>query len=87
MNKYQKTPDYIIDLHGRNKREAEILLDSLFAVNLYTHIRIITGKGNHGKDGAVIRTFVKEYLNEKGIRFNQSKIEDGGEGALEVFTD
>ncbi len=86
MNKYQKTPDYIIDLHGRTKREAEILLDSLFAVNLYPHIRVITGKGNHGKDGAVIRTFVKEYLNEKGLRFNQSKIEDGGEGALEVFT-
>ena len=75
-----------MDLHGRNKRETEILLDSIFAVNLYPHVRIITGRGNHGSNGAVIRTFVKEYLNERGFHFSQSKIENGGEGALEVFT-
>ena len=87
MNKYAKTPDYILDLHGRTKREVSVLLDSLFAVNVHPHVRIITGKGNHSANGAVVRTYVKEYLNARGFRFSQSKIEDGGEGALEVFTE
>lgn len=84
MNKYAKNPDHIIDLHGCTKAEVGTLLDSLFKAN-HKHIRIITGKGNHSANGAVVRTFVKDYLNSRGIRFNQSKIQDGGEGSLEVF--
>ena len=87
MNKYPRTPDYILDLHGRTKREVAVLLDSLFAVNVHPHVRIVTGKGNHSANGAVIRAFVKGYLNAHGLRFSQSKIEDGGEGSLEVFTE
>ena len=85
MNKYTRTPGYILDLHGCTKREASVLLDSLFAKRVHAHVRIITGKGNHSANGAVIRTHVKTYLNARNFRFNQSKIEDGGEGSLEVF--
>jgi len=84
MNKYQKTPDHIIDLHGYTVSEVKPLLESLFKKQ-YSHIRIITGKGMHGPNGPVMRTFVKNYLNNKNIRFSQSKLQDGGEGALEVF--
>ena len=85
MNKYARTPDRSLDLHGYTKREAEVLLDALFAKPTYSHVRIITGKGTHGDSGAVLRTYVKTYLQTRGLRFNQAKIADGGEGALEVF--
>ncbi len=84
MNKYERTPDHILDLHGRTIPEVEILLDDIFSKN-YSHVRIITGKGMHSKNGPVLQAFVKEYLQLRNIRFNQSKIQDGGEGALEVF--
>jgi DNA-nicking Smr family endonuclease len=85
MNKYLRTPDYVLDLHGRTIPEVEILLDSLFSNNAYKHVRIITGKGTHSRNGTIVRPFVKEYLLARGIRFNQAKIHDGGEGALDVF--
>jgi DNA-nicking Smr family endonuclease len=85
MNKYLKIPDTIIDLHGYTIAEAKVLLDDLLSESKYRHIRIITGKGLHGTNGAVLRTYVKDYLNRKGIRFDQSKIQDGGEGSLEVY--
>jgi len=84
MNKYRQIPDCILDLHGRTIPEAEILLDDLFSKK-HSHVRIITGKGMHSKNGPVLQAFVKEYLQIRNIRFNQSKIQDGGEGALEVF--
>ena len=85
MNKYLKTPDDIIDLHGYMVAEAKILLDSLVSKKQQKHIRIITGRGVHGQNGPVIKNFVMKYLGDRNIRFNQSKIQDGGEGSLEVF--
>ena len=85
MNKYLKAPDHIVDLHGYTTAQVEIILSSLFKEGGYSHIRIITGKGSHGDNGPVVRNFVKQYLNNRNIRYNQSKIQDGGEGALEVF--
>ena len=63
--------------------EAE--LHQLILERKYDHIRIITGKGIHSKNGSVIREFVKEYLFKRNIHFTQAKIQDGGEGAIEVF--
>jgi DNA-nicking Smr family endonuclease len=85
MNKYQKIPDTIVDLHGYTTAEAKVLLDDLLSEAKYRHVRIITGKGLHGTGVAVLRTFVKNYLLQKAIRFEQAKIQDGGEGAMEVF--
>ena len=85
MNKYLKIPEDIIDLHGYTVPEAKILLDSLVSKKQQTYVRIITGRGVHGQNGPVIKTFVMKYLGDRSIHFNQSKIQDGGEGALEVF--
>ncbi|MDP3956130.1 MAG: Smr/MutS family protein [bacterium] len=85
MNKYERIPDYIIDLHGYTTREAKDELDKLFKNN-YKHVRVITGKGTFRETGPVLRTFVKKYLVQKGYRYNPAKIADGGDGALEVFT-
>ena len=85
MNKYERTPEYVIDLHGYTASEAEEFLRVLLRESKYAHVRIIVGKGSHGANGAVLRDFVKKYLNGRNVRFNQSKPKDGGEGALEVF--
>ncbi len=85
MNKYLQTPSEIIDLHGYTARESENILDDLFKDKKNLHVRIITGKGIHSENGPVLRDFVKNYLNRRNIRFSQSKLQDGGEGALEAF--
>lgn len=85
MNKYKQTPEYILDLHGKTCVETKSALCELLAEKKYRHVRIITGKGTFREKGGVLRDFVKNFLNENDIRFSQSKIEDGGEGSLEVF--
>ena len=84
MNKYIQVPDSIIDLHGYTTAEARAILDDELKENI-KHLRVITGKGNHSEYGPVLRDYVKNYLNDRRIRFSQSKIQDGGEGSLEVF--
>lgn len=84
MNKYTQTPDKIVDLHGYKIREAESVLSELCKQNKI-HVRIIVGKGTHSVNGPVLRTFVKDFLQRKNVRFTQSKIQDGGEGSLEAF--
>lgn len=85
MNKYERTPEQVIDLHGYTTSEAEEVLRLLLREQKYLYVRIIAGKGNHSKNGAVLRDCIKKYLGARGVRFNQSKPKDGGEGALEVF--
>ncbi|KKQ35383.1 MAG: hypothetical protein US50_C0016G0013 [Candidatus Nomurabacteria bacterium GW2011_GWB1_37_5] len=85
MNKYIQKPQCIIDLHGYTVSDTEEVLSELIAENQYSHVRIITGKGLNSENGPVLGDFVKAYLNRRNIRYNQSKIQDGGEGALEVF--
>jgi DNA-nicking Smr family endonuclease len=85
MNKYEKMPEYILDLHGFTTKEAEGILDELIAAGEYTHVRIITGKGAFRETGPVMRNFVEGYLEDHDIRFNISKLYNGGEGAFEVF--
>lgn len=85
MNKYPQQPDRVIDLHGHTIVEAERVLGQLLEGEGSSHVRIIVGKGTHSKGGPVLRDFVKNYLTSRNIRFSQSKIQDGGEGALEVF--
>ena len=84
MNKYLQVPKSVIDLHGCTTAEARLILDDIVKEHA-THVRIITGKGTHSENGPILRDFVKNYLNDRKVRFSQSKIQDGGEGALEVF--
>ena len=85
MNKYTRTPEHILDFHGNTVKEVEEDLNAFFRNNTFNYIRIITGKGVHSQNGPVVREFVKKYLSKKRIRYSQSKPQDGGEGALEVF--
>lgn len=85
MNKYERTPEHVLDLHGYTTSEAEEILRTLLKEAEHSHLRIIVGRGSHGVNGPVMRDFVKRYLGARNVRFNQSKSKDGGEGALEVF--
>lgn len=85
MNKYQQTPEYILDLHGMTCAETKTVLRGLLCDGKYCHIRIITGKGVFREKGGVLRDLVKSFLQENDIHFNQSKIADGGEGSFEVY--
>jgi DNA-nicking Smr family endonuclease len=85
MNKYEQKPEYIVDLHGYTTKQAEELLEEIISFKKYRHIRVITGKALFRESGPVLRTFVQQFLKSRDIRFQTSKISDGGEGALEVF--
>ncbi len=85
MNKYLRLPDETINLHGYTTAEAGHILRELFERGESLHVRIIVGKGSHGTNGPVIRDYVKTYLASRNVRFSQSKLGDGGEGALEVY--
>ncbi len=85
MNKYKQNAEREIDLHGYTTNETEIILNSLVIGNKYRHVQIIVDKGNNSTNGPVLPNFVRNYLNTRNIHYNQSKLEDGGEGAIEVF--
>ena len=85
VNKYQQSAEKEIDLHGYTTNESEDILNSLIKERKYKHVRIIVGKGNNSSNGPILPNYVRNYLNSNNIRYNQSKIQNGGEGALEVF--
>ena len=85
INKYATEPEIEIDLHGYTTLESKEVLDELLREQKYSVVRIIVGKGNNSENGPVLPSFVKNYLTEHRVRFSQSKIQNGGEGALEVF--
>lgn len=84
-NKYEQLAEAEIDLHGYITEEAREVLGEVVSSGKYKHVRVIVGKGKHSAGGAILPDFVKAYLNSHNIKYNQSKIKDGGEGALEVF--
>ncbi len=85
MNKYERIPGQVIDLHGLTRQGVRELLDVLVREPKHAHVRVIAGKGRHSENGPVLQDFVRDYLRAHRIRFSQSKIADGGEGAFEVF--
>lgn len=85
VNKYEQNAEIQIDLHGYTTMEAKEILDTLLEENKYKHVRIVVGRGTNSVNGPILPDFVRNYLNTHSIRYNQSKIQDGGEGALEVF--
>ena len=85
MNKYERVPDYILDLHGYTTREAKDVLEDVLDGGEFRHIRIITGKGAFRETGPVLRTFVENFLRNRDIKFETAKLHNGGEGALEVY--
>lgn len=85
QNKYVQIPDKIVDLHGHTAHEAEAILSAFMKTQKITHVRMIVGRGTHSADGPVLPDVVKHFLARHDVSFRQSKIQEGGEGALEVF--
>ena len=83
-NKYKKEPAFVADLHGMTKKEAGEFLNTFLEGKSGEHIRLITGKGVY-RNGPVLQEYIKEYLKKRGAIYSYAKIQDGGEGALEVF--
>ncbi|MEK7588695.1 MAG: Smr/MutS family protein [Patescibacteria group bacterium] len=84
-NKYPQIPEVVYDFHGYTTSECQEIIDELITERNYTHVRLIVGRGRNSSNGPVLPDFVRGYLTLQNIRFNQSKIQDGGEGSLEVF--
>lgn len=84
-NKYAQIPDLVVDFHGYTTFECQEAIDDLIRQGEYKHIRMIIGRGKRSANGPVLPDFIKNYLDSQNIRYNQSKIQDGGEGSLEVF--
>ena len=87
-DKYELMVDAELDLHGyfveQAKREVRKFLSEAYRDN-FSRVRIIVGRGNHSEGrGAVLRDAIKALLNHEGYEYTQAKIQDGGEGALEV---
>lgn len=85
MNKYARVPQKIIDLHGYTKAEAKEVLEELVLGGEYSHVRLITGKGLFRGTGPILREYVESYLKSHGIKYSYAKLNEGGEGALEVY--
>ena len=85
MNKYERQPEHILDLHGYTTREAGEILEELIEAREYSHVRIITGKGTFRETGPILRTYVENYLKNRDIKFSIAKLQNGGEGAFEVY--
>jgi DNA-nicking Smr family endonuclease len=85
---YTPTIDAELDLHGQFADGARSLTRDFLNDSYrsgFSRVRIITGKGNRSKDGvSVLGAVIKSYLNEQGYDYTYAKIQNGGEGALEV---
>ena len=87
IDKYSPIVEAELDLHGYYAEEAKNavreFLNEAYRNDL-SRVRIIVGKGNRSKDGAVLPDAIKSLLNQEGYDYTYAKIQDGGEGALEV---
>jgi DNA-nicking Smr family endonuclease len=85
---YTPVIDAELDLHGYYAGEARAAVLE-FLNDAYTdglkRVRIIVGKGNRSANGAVLPDTIKSLLNQEGFEYTYAKIQDGGEGALEVM--
>lgn len=85
---YAPVTDAELDLHGctslEARREVEEFIEEAQREG-WSRIRIIVGKGTRSPGGiAVLPTTVKSILTERGLSYTYAKLENGGEGALEI---
>ncbi len=77
-----------MDLHGYYQEQARgMVLDFLHESQKkgFSRVRIIVGKGMHSEKGeGVLKNMVKSLLNKEGYIYTYAKIQNGGEGALEI---
>lgn len=87
-DKYEKSIDAEIDLHGYTREEARSAVSNFIREEQASgsrHVRIIVGKGTHSHDGeSVLGPVVKGILVRGGYEYTYAKRAEGGEGALIV---
>ncbi len=87
-NKYSQTVQAELDLHGYYQDPARTMVQDFLresGKNGLSRVRIIVGKGTHSAKGeGVLGNMVKSLLNKEGYDYIYAKIQDGGEGAIEV---
>ncbi|MBP9760543.1 MAG: Smr/MutS family protein [Candidatus Pacebacteria bacterium] len=86
---YTPTIDAELDLHGYFADEARVaVLDFLREARPqgWSRVRIVVGKGIHSVNGkGVLPDVIKSLLNREGYTYTYAKLENGGEGALEIM--
>jgi len=86
-NKYPKQVEAVLDLHGATLIEAEAeVIDWLIAVKAkhYRLVRIITGKGINSQDGPKLKPWLEQFLRVRHYQFTMAKMNEGGEGAVDI---
>ncbi len=84
-------PEAILDLHGNNLIEAEILLDDFLNTALSQNkriIHIIHGKGHTSKQQfPPLKNMVNQFLHQhsKVLAFSSAPVNNGGTGAVYVL--
>jgi len=77
-----------LDLHGYTAQEARDAVEDLLhdaQIHQWTRVRIVVGKGTRSPGGVpILPDAVKTLLNQLGYAYTYAKIQNGGEGALEV---
>jgi len=88
-NKYRQTIEAVLDLHGLSAAAAEAELTQFLVTakeKQLKRLRVITGKGINSPAGrAVLKPLVETWLTEHNYSWRSAKINDGGEGALEII--
>lgn len=88
INKYKQIIEDELDLHGYTQNEAQCLVNDFLdnaRKNKFKKIRIITGKGTHSNNGqGVLKELVKDILLAQNLNFQNAKINEGGEGAVDI---
>jgi DNA-nicking Smr family endonuclease len=77
-------PDIELDLHGYTTVEAKEVLDDVVESGVYSTLRIIVGKGKNSELGAVLPSFVHNYLKARNITYAHAPLREGGSGAYDV---
>ena len=88
IDKYSPTVGAELDLHGYYAEEARTETRNFLnkaSLDGLSRVRIIVGKGNRSQGGCgVLGNVVKSLLNQEGYDYTYAKIQNGGEGALEI---
>lgn len=86
-NKYEPEIDEFLDLHQLNQSQAQESVENFLRTcekRGYKRVCIITGKGLHSSQGAVLKPWLSGYLWDQGYVFRDAKIQEGGRGALVI---
>ena len=83
-----KRPDDHIDIHGLTRDEAWAALEQFFDKSHsrgLEKVLIIHGKGNHSQDKAVLKHFVREFIEKCPFAGESGQSNSGGSGTTWVL--